>query len=62
MRISAMGRLAAGAFLSVLSFAGIAHADGDSCRTIHMSDPGWTDITSTNGVTGVLLTDRKAHV
>ncbi|SCB39090.1 choline ABC transporter substrate-binding protein [Rhizobium multihospitium] len=56
MRMSAMGRLAAGALLSVLSFAGIARADGDNCRTIHLSDPGWTDITSTNGVTGVLLT------
>jgi glycine betaine/proline transport system substrate-binding protein len=51
-----MGRLTAGALLSVLSFAGIARADGDSCKTVHMSDPGWTDITSTNGVTGVLLT------
>src|ERR1041384_5158647 len=55
MRISAMGRLAVGMLLSALSFAGVAKADGDSCRTIHMSDPGWTDITSTNGVTGVLL-------
>ncbi|QYA14502.1 choline ABC transporter substrate-binding protein [Rhizobium sp. AB2/73] len=51
-----MGRLAAGALLSVLSLAGIARADGHSCKTIHLSDPGWTDITSTNGVTGVLLT------
>ncbi len=56
MRMSAMGRLAAGALLSILSFAGIARADGDSCKAIHLSDPGWTDITSTNGVTGVLLT------
>nr|WP_086005332.1 choline ABC transporter substrate-binding protein [Rhizobium freirei] len=54
--MSATGRLAAGALLSVLSFAGIARADGDSCKTIYLSDPGWTDITSTNGVTGVLLT------
>ncbi|MEF0940065.1 choline ABC transporter substrate-binding protein [Rhizobium sp. BR 362] len=55
MQISAMGRLAAGALFSALSFAGVAKADSDSCRTIHLSDPGWTDITSTNGVTGVLL-------
>lgn len=55
MRISAMGRLVTGALLSALSFAGIAHADGDACRTIRMSDPGWTDITSTNGVASVLL-------
>ncbi|WP_414709187.1 choline ABC transporter substrate-binding protein [Rhizobium sp.] len=55
MRVSVMGRLAAGMLFSALSFAGIAKADGDSCRTIHLSDPGWTDITSTNGVTSVLL-------
>ncbi|MDK4740803.1 choline ABC transporter substrate-binding protein [Rhizobium sp. CNPSo 3464] len=55
MRISTIGRLAVGALLSALSFAGIARADGDACRTINLSDPGWTDITSTNGVTGVLL-------
>ena len=30
-------------------------ADLESCRTVRMSDPGWTDITSTNGVAGVLL-------
>ncbi len=30
-------------------------ADPESCRTVRMSDPGWTDITSTNGVAGVLL-------
>ena len=29
--------------------------DPASCRTVRMSDPGWTDITSTNGVAGVLL-------
>lgn len=30
-------------------------AEPDSCRLVRMSDPGWTDITSTNGVAGVLL-------
>lgn len=30
-------------------------AEPSSCRTVRMSDPGWTDITSTNGVAGVLL-------
>ena len=30
-------------------------AEPSACRTVHMSDPGWTDITSTNGVAGVLL-------
>jgi glycine betaine/proline transport system substrate-binding protein len=30
-------------------------AETSSCRTVRMSDPGWTDIASTNGVAGVLL-------
>ena len=30
-------------------------AEPESCRTVRMSDPGWTDITSTNGVAGVIL-------
>jgi glycine betaine/proline transport system substrate-binding protein len=30
-------------------------AEPSACRTVRMSDPGWTDITSTNGVAGVLL-------
>src|SRR3954451_1300427 len=30
-------------------------ADPDSCKTVKMSDPGWTDITSTNGLVGTLL-------
>ena len=30
-------------------------ADPDSCATIRMSDPGWTDITSTNALAGVVL-------
>ncbi len=30
-------------------------ADSEACRTVRMSDPGWTDITSTNGAAGVLL-------
>lgn len=32
-----------------------AAADPDSCKTVKMSDPGWTDITSTNGLVGTLL-------
>src|SRR5262245_24419494 len=32
-----------------------AAADADSCRTVRMSDPGWTDITSTNAILGNLL-------
>lgn len=30
-------------------------ADPESCRTVRMSDPGWTDITSTNALLGVVL-------
>ena len=30
-------------------------AEPASCRAVRMSDPGWTDITSTNGVAGVVL-------
>ena len=30
-------------------------ADGDACKTIRLSDPGWTDITSTNAIASVLL-------
>lgn len=30
-------------------------ADPESCKTIRLSDPGWTDITATNGVASVLL-------
>lgn len=42
--------------LSVLFAAGAASAaDAPSCKTVHMSDPGWTDITSTNALAGVVL-------
>ncbi|CAM3514845.1 choline ABC transporter substrate-binding protein [Paracoccus nototheniae] len=29
--------------------------DAESCATVRLSDPGWTDITATNGVAAVLL-------
>ena len=29
--------------------------DPASCATVHLSDPGWTDITATNGIAAVLL-------
>src|SRR5918911_5494757 len=32
-----------------------AAADPDSCKTVKMSDPGWTDITSTNALVGTVL-------
>ncbi len=38
------------------SLAGTAHAaDPAKCETIRLSDPGWTDITSTNAIASVLL-------
>lgn len=30
-------------------------AEADSCRTVQMADPGWTDINATNAVAGVVL-------
>lgn len=44
--------IAAFALLSALpAFAN----DPESCQTVHSSDPGWTDITATNGVAMTLL-------
>ena len=31
-------------------------ADAESCKAIRLSDPGWTDITSTNAIASTLLT------
>lgn len=43
--------------LSLILAAGAAQAaDPADCATIRLSDPGWTDITSTNGVASTLLT------
>ncbi|WEX11057.1 choline ABC transporter substrate-binding protein [Chelativorans sp. AA-79] len=46
-------RLAAAAFL-IVSAPALA-ADPESCETIRLSDPGWTDISSTNAIASVLL-------
>lgn len=32
-----------------------AAADAESCKLVRLSDPGWTDITATNGVAAVVL-------
>ena len=32
-----------------------AAADAESCKIVRLSDPGWTDITATNGVASVVL-------
>lgn len=41
--------------LSALALPALAD-DASSCGTVRFSDPGWTDITATNGVAAVLLT------
>lgn len=56
MRASAMGRLAAGVLLPVLSFAGIARADGDGRKAIRMSDA------LTPRPAGVTTMDGKAAI
>ncbi|MEN9893294.1 MAG: hypothetical protein RLY78_3589 [Pseudomonadota bacterium] len=45
------------AALSVLTASAPARAaaDPDSCRQVLMADPGWTDITATNAMAGVVL-------
>lgn len=47
------GGLAAVAMILLSSTAWAA--DAESCKTIRLSDPGWTDITATNGVASVVL-------
>lgn len=48
--------LAGIATVAIMAFGSSAMAqDADSCKTIRLSDPGWTDITATNAVTSVLL-------
>ncbi|WP_413785927.1 choline ABC transporter substrate-binding protein [Agrobacterium sp. rho-13.3] len=51
-----IGRMTSGLLLLAAAFAGNAHAADDAaCKTIRLSDPGWTDITATNGVASVVL-------
>ena len=48
-------RLAA-ALVALGSASGLAQAaEPEACKTVRMSDPGWTDITSTNAILGTLL-------
>lgn len=44
-----------GAAIALCATAGIAFADPSSCASVRLSDPGWTDITATNGVASVVL-------
>ncbi|MBU0834178.1 MAG: glycine/betaine ABC transporter substrate-binding protein, partial [Alphaproteobacteria bacterium] len=48
-----LGGLAALAMLMITTSA--AAADAESCKVVRLSDPGWTDITATNGVASVVL-------
>jgi glycine betaine/proline transport system substrate-binding protein len=41
---------------TILGLSPALAADPESCKTIRLSDPGWTDITSTNSVAATLLT------
>ncbi|GAK69753.1 choline ABC transporter substrate-binding protein [Agrobacterium rubi] len=53
---SRIGHITSGLFFLVAAFAGHAQAADDAaCKTIRLSDPGWTDITATNGVASVVL-------
>lgn len=47
-------RLAAAVLLAALASPAFA-ADAPTCKTVRMSDPGWTDITSTNALASVVL-------
>ncbi|WNW12627.1 choline ABC transporter substrate-binding protein [Pseudomonas sp. DTU_2021_1001937_2_SI_NGA_ILE_001] len=41
---------------SVMTLAGLsAQADEQSCKTVRMADPGWSDIAATNAIAGLLL-------
>jgi glycine betaine/proline transport system substrate-binding protein len=44
----------AAATLLILSISASAQ-DAESCKTIRLSDPGWTDISSTNAIASVIL-------
>ena len=48
-----LGGLAALALMLLTSTA--SAADAESCKVVRLSDPGWTDITATNGVASVVL-------
>ncbi len=52
-KMTAFIALAAATALSTLAPAAFA-ADAPACKTVRMSDPGWTDITSTNALFGVV--------
>ncbi len=50
-----LGMVLAAALLGTVASGTAMAADPASCATVRMADPGWTDITSTNAIAGVLL-------
>lgn len=54
--MSRMKIFAATLGLAALLPAGALAADAESCKTVRLSDVGWTDIQATTGVASVLLT------
>ncbi len=55
--MSRMNSFAAGLGLVAFLSSGVAFAgDPESCKTVRLSDVGWTDIQATTGVASVLLT------
>lgn len=44
-----------GLILTASLSAPVQAAEADSCKLVRMSDPGWTDITTTNAIAGLLL-------
>ena len=53
--MSVAAGMALAGFLAALPMAQAGAADPASCKLVRMSDPGWTDITATNAVAGILL-------
>jgi glycine betaine/proline transport system substrate-binding protein len=51
----AFTRLTAVAAVATSLSTGAFAADAPACKTVRMSDPGWTDITSTNALLGTVM-------
>ncbi|MBN6714690.1 choline ABC transporter substrate-binding protein [Pseudomonas capsici] len=51
-----MNKLSTALAVGVMTFCSLAvHAADQSCSTVRMADPGWSDIAATNAITGLLL-------
>lgn len=49
-------KLAPALFLTAALGVAPAFAEDAACKAVRLSDPGWTDITSTNAIASTLLT------